>query len=58
MYSPKIHESLIPQLFALRKKQGRPMTHIVNEIIKDYVDQQHKQLNNQSQLKENYNEQR
>lgn len=38
MYSPKIREDLIPHLYLLAKAQKRPMTHVVNEAIKRYLD--------------------
>ena len=34
MYSPKIHESLIPILYKLAKAEGRPMTKLVNELVR------------------------
>jgi len=34
MYSPKIDEDLIPVLYKMAKAQGRPMTKIVNDIIR------------------------
>jgi len=38
MYSPKIREDLIPHLYLLAKAQKRPMTQVVNEAIKRYLD--------------------
>lgn len=37
MYSPKISEDLIPDLYRLAKAKKRPMTKIVNEIISSYL---------------------
>ena len=37
MYSPKISEELIPDLYRLAKAKKRPMTKVVNEIIWDYL---------------------
>jgi len=37
MYSPKISEELIPDLYRLAKAKKRPMTKVVNEIIWDYI---------------------
>lgn len=34
MYSPKIKEDLIPVLYRLAKKQGKPMTEVVDEILR------------------------
>ena len=36
MYSPKIKEDLIPQLYQEAKKQNKPMTQLVNEILTEY----------------------
>ena len=33
MYSPKIDEALIPQLYRLRRVKKIPMTRLVNQII-------------------------
>ena len=35
MYSPKIDEALIPQLYRLRRVKKIPMTRLVNQIIAD-----------------------
>jgi hypothetical protein len=37
MYSPKIQEDLIPTLYKLGKALGKPMTRIVDEILRDYL---------------------
>ena len=37
MYSPKIREDLIPDIYRLAKKQGRPMTKVVNEVLKNHI---------------------
>jgi len=34
MYSPKIKEDLIPVLFKLAAKEGKPMTKLVDEILR------------------------
>lgn len=34
MYSPKISEDLIPLLYRLRKEKKKPMTKIVDEILR------------------------
>ena len=38
MYSPKIKEEYIPILYRLAKLKGMPMTKLVNNLIKDYLD--------------------
>ena len=37
MYSPKIKPDLIPMLYILGKEQGKPMTQIVDEILREYL---------------------
>lgn len=35
MYSPKLSEDLIPRLYKLAKEQKRPMTKVLDGIIRD-----------------------
>ena len=37
MYSPKISEQLIPQLYRLKLATRKPMTRLVNEAITEYL---------------------
>ena len=37
MYSPKIKEDLIPVLYRLAKKQSKPMTEVVDEILREKI---------------------
>lgn len=37
MYSPKIRDDLIPRLYQLGKSANKPMTKIVDEILRDYL---------------------
>jgi hypothetical protein len=37
MYSPKISEELIPHLYRRAKKEGIPMTELVDVIIKKHL---------------------
>ena len=37
MYSPKIKEIFIPQLYQLKRKTNKPMTHLVNEAVQQYL---------------------
>jgi len=37
MYSPKISEELVPELFKVAVSKKIPMTKLVNRIIKDYL---------------------
>ena len=34
MYSPKIKDDLIPVLYKLAKQMGKPMTRLVDEILR------------------------
>ncbi len=34
MYSPKIKEDLIPILYKLAKQEGKPMTALINEMLR------------------------
>ena len=38
MYSPKISEDLIPILYALAKEKNIPMTRVVDQIIRDSLE--------------------
>lgn len=38
MYSPKIDEKYIPVLYKLGKELHKPMTHLVNDAVKDYLE--------------------
>jgi hypothetical protein len=35
MYSPKVSEDLVSQLYKLAKEQKRPMTKVLDELIRD-----------------------
>ena len=37
MYSPKINEKHIPILYQLGRRVKRPMTHLVNEAVTEYL---------------------
>ena len=49
MYSPKIKEDLIPTLYQLAKTQEKPMTQVVDEILRDALED-NTNLNNQEEL--------
>ena len=36
MYSPKISKDLVPKIYRLSKAKNKPMTKIVDEILRDY----------------------
>lgn len=44
MYSPKIKEQHIPTLYRLGKQLKKPMTHLVNEAISRYLEQEAKEI--------------
>jgi hypothetical protein len=37
MYSPKIKEDLVPYLYEIAKRQRKPMTKVVDEILREQV---------------------
>lgn len=37
MYSPKIKPELIPKLYRLGKRTGKPMTEIVDSIVREGI---------------------
>ena len=37
MYSPKIEEELIPQLYKMAKAEKMPMTKIVNRLVREKI---------------------
>lgn len=38
MYSPKIEKDLIQKLYNISKAKGKPMTRVVNEILRNGVE--------------------
>ena len=40
MYSPKVSEDLVPRLYKLAKEQKRPMTKVLDELIRDKLVEQ------------------
>ncbi len=44
MYSPKISDKLIPDIYLLAKERKIPMTKLVNEIIKEYLVEEKKRF--------------
>ena len=37
MYQPKIKEHLIRKLYVLAKRERKKMTHMINEILEEYL---------------------
>jgi len=37
MYQPKIKEHLIRKLYVLAKREQKKMTHVINEILEEYL---------------------
>ena len=37
MYSPKIREDLIPNLYRIAKEQSMPMTRLVSDVLESYI---------------------
>ena len=44
MYSPKIKENLIPILYKLAKQERKPMTKLVNEMLREEIAKQNGQI--------------
>mgnify|MGYP001611673217 CR=1 FL=1 len=45
MYSPKVSEEFIPELFKLKQQSGKPMTKLVDEAVRKYLEEQNEFLN-------------
>ena len=53
MYSPKIKEDLIPVLYKLAKQEGKPITKLVDEMLRAEIAQrngQNHKINNETAL--------
>jgi len=37
MYSPKVREELVVELYQLKLQIGKPMTKLVNEAVEEYL---------------------
>jgi hypothetical protein len=45
MYSPKIREDLVPMIYKIKQAQdGKPMTKIVDELLRPLVKRLHEKL--------------
>ena len=44
MYSPKIKDDLIPLLYRIARHEGKPMTRIVDEILRPEIERRIQQL--------------
>ena len=45
MYSPKIKEDLIPILYKLAKQEGKPMTVLIDEMLRAEIAKRNGQVN-------------
>lgn len=52
MYSPKISEDLIPQLYQLARRVGKPMTKLVDDFLRPQVVSTHALLNQTTERSE------
>jgi hypothetical protein len=48
MYSPNIRDDLIPLLYRLARKEGKPMTRLVDEILRGEVERRLQVVDQQS----------
>ena len=37
MYSPKVNPALVRKLYQLKISIGKPMTHLINEAVEEYL---------------------
>jgi hypothetical protein len=44
MYSPRIKDDLIPLLYRIAKHEGKPMTRLVDEILRPEIERRMQQL--------------
>ncbi len=44
MYSPKVKEDLIPILYKLAKQEGKPMTALIDEILRAEIAKRNGQI--------------
>ena len=48
MYTPKLSENLIRELYQLKLKVNRPMTHLLQDAVRAYLNKQRKEeVNNE-----------
>ena len=50
MYSPKIRDDLIPLLYRLARQEGKPMTRLVDEILRVEVEKRSRQVVDQQSI--------
>ncbi len=48
MYSPKLSEQLVRELYLLKQQVKKPMTQLINIAVKEYLEKQNKELQNES----------
>ena len=53
MYSPKIKENLVRDLYQLKLATGKPMTKLANSILEKGIDQMKNQVNSNEKEDEN-----
>ena len=49
IYQPRIHSSLIHEIYKIREITGLPMTVIVDQAIKEYLGKQEKEIEQNNQ---------
>ena len=53
MYSPKINEPLVRELYQLKLETGKPMTKLANSILEKGIDQMKDKVNSNEKEKTN-----
>jgi hypothetical protein len=56
MYSPKVKEELVRELYQLKQLNKKPMTNMVNEAVTEYLIKQGENNNGRDRLHENDNQ--
>lgn len=48
MYTPKLDENLVRELYLLKQQVRKPMTHLINIAVREYLEKQKKEVKNES----------
>lgn len=48
MYTPKLNELLVRELYQLKLKVKKPMTRLVDEAVREYLEKQKPEIKNES----------
>ena len=48
MYTPKLNELLVRELYQLKLRVKKPMTRLVDEAVREYLEKQKSEIKNES----------